>query len=200
LLAKEKEYLEDMIIAILLTDSEIRKNPNGRSLHFRLDQRKIRVLVDYLKRFNLVSQFNFDTHTLEGYVKPSLMLETTLKTWAWDNKIQVIDPLSLRLNALYIWLGLFAKKTIHGVAVPTSLDSGLQYTLARIFLEKFKSHLIPGPYIKVKPFSPIMLNAFKSNRPIEESMELSYLLPKNEVTAIKALVAEWEAERSNYVY
>lgn len=189
-----------MIVAILLSKSEIKKNPNGRSLHFKLEQRKISVFLDYLQKFNVQSEFLFDPFTLEGSVRPSIMLESILKNWVSGNRIQTIDPLTLRLNTYFIWIGLFAKKTLQGTVIPTNLDLDTQYTLSRFFHQQFQSYLIPGHHMNIKPFSPIMLQTIKSNRPIEESMELSYLTPEKEKKAIRELVAEWEVERSNYVH
>ncbi|HER2025621.1 TPA: hypothetical protein VJR00_001875, partial [Streptococcus pyogenes] len=186
---KERERLEDMIIAILLSQPKIRHEKNGRSLFFKLDQRKIVIFLDYLQRFNIKSQFNFDYDSMEGQIFPSVMLENVLRKWVCHEHIQVVDPISLRLNAYYIWIGLFAKKTLNSVAIPTDLDIGLQHTLSRLFREQFETDLIPGNLMQIKPFRRVMLTAIKTNRPMEESMELSYLLPHKEKDEIKTLVA-----------
>lgn len=197
---KEREKLEDIIIAILLYQTDVRQNPNGRSLHFKLEKRKVPIFLDYLSRYHLKSQFLFDLDTLEGQVLPSIMLESVLRTWVSNNQVQSIDPLSLRINAYYMWIGLFAEKTINNVAIQTDLDPSIQYTLSQFFHQQFGVNLSQGRKMVIKPFSPIMLHAIQSNRPIEESMELSYLLPNKEKSFIKTLVTEWEEERANYAY
>lgn len=197
---KTREKLEDIIVAILLSKTDIRKGKNGRSLHFELKPRKIPVFIDYLERYNLHSQIVFNLSTLEGHVLPSLMLETILRSWVKIDQVQSVDPLSLRLNTYYMWMGLFAEKTPHSVAIPTDLDPSIQYTLSTLFHQQFNVPLTQGSMMQIKPFSPIMLQAIQTNRPIEESMELSYLLPNKEKDTIKQLVSQWEEERANYAY
>lgn len=200
LTTKEIEKLEDMVVAILLSETNIHKSREGRGLYFKLETRKLDIFLDYLQRFNLHSQFEYDPLTLEAYVKPSLMLEAILKIWVWDDRVQVIDPSTLRLNAYFIWIGLFGKKINNGVAIPSDLDPSLQYTLIHLFYNQFKTNLYRGNLMQIKPFSPIMLQAINSNRPLEESMELSYLLPKKEKENLKKLVSDLEEERANYAY
>ncbi|MFD5853587.1 hypothetical protein ACFWGC_25985 [Cytobacillus pseudoceanisediminis] len=197
---KTREKLEDIIVAILLSKTDIRKDKNGRTLHFVLKPRKIPVFIDYLERYNLHSQIVFNLSTLEGHVLPSLMLETILRSWVKNDQVQSVDPLSLRLNTYYMWMGLFAEKTPHSVAIPTDLDPSIQYTLSTLFHQQFNVPLTQGSMMQIKPFSPIMLQAIQTNRPIEESMELSYLLPNKEKDTIKQLVSQWEEERANYAY
>lgn len=197
---KTREKLEDMIVAILLSKTDIRKGEYGRSLHFVLKPRKIPVLIDYLERYNLHSQIVFNLSTLEGHVLPSLMLETILRSWVKNDQVQSVDPLSLRLNTYYMWMGLFAEKTPHSVAIPTDLDPSIQYTLSTLFHQQFNVPLTQGSMMQIKPFSPVMMQAIQTNRPIEESMELSYLLPNKEKDTIKQLVSQWEEERANYAY
>jgi len=197
---KEIKPLEDMIVAILLAEWEIQKDEQGRRLHFRLDRRKLNVFWDYLNRFKIIEYVSFDPITLNGYIKPSIMLERILKEWTGENQVQRIDPRKLRLNMYLIWVGLFAKKTFNGVAIKTSLGKEQQRTLAILFNEQFDSTLIVGNTIQLTPFSPILLRAVQSNRPIEECIELSYLLPQKEKKIIKQKIIDWEEERSTYAY
>ena len=200
LLDKKREHLEDMIVAILLGNSKITRKPNGRCLYFKIDDRKTDILYSYLEGFRLEDQFNIDTWTGDFYVKPSIMLENVLKNWVLDDKVEVIDPLTLRLNAYYIWISLFGEKKPNGVSILTNLDSSLQYTLTELFKQQFGTKVYQGNTMHIKPFSPIVLHAFKSNRPLQESMELTYLLPFKEKEGIKKLVLEWENERATYAY
>lgn len=197
---KEIEKLEDLIVAVLLSQTSIHKTHSGRSVVFKLKERKVSIFLDYLQRFNLTSQFEYSPLTLEAYIRPSLMLEHILKIWIKEDKVQVIDPSTLRLNAYFMWIALFGEKTTTGVAVPTELDSNLQYTLKNLFEDQFDTTLYRGQLMQISPFNPIMLHAIKSNRPLEESMELSYLMPQKEKEYLKEKVYELEEERANYAY
>ncbi|WP_282155761.1 hypothetical protein [Cytobacillus gottheilii] len=197
---KIKEKLEDLTIAILLTKTDIRQTENGRSLFFTLKERKVPILRDYLQRYQLKQQVAFDESSLTGYIAPSIMLEGVLRSWTLENRVSSINPLALGSNAYYLWISLFAEKAAHGVVIPSDLDPDVQHTLTYLFNQQFGVSLYRGSLMQIRPFSPIMLKAIKSNRPIEESMELSYLLPLVEKEEFKTLITEWEEERSNYAY
>lgn len=194
----EREKLEDFIIAILLHECQILKTPQGKALAFTVEKRKEPLLRDYLKRFNLNSYVEFDSETLEGYLLPSFILERILRIWVKNDKVYVIDPSTLRINALFILIALFAKNNGNSVYIPSSLERDLQNSLAHFFELSFRTNLITGKLMKIKPFSPVVLKAIQYNRSIEESMEITHLLPSQEKEALKEMVLEWEKEISHY--
>jgi hypothetical protein len=197
---KEREKFEDLVVAILLSKTKILKKTSGRSLRFELEERKISIFQDYIQRYHLSSQIEFNESKFVGAILPSIMLENILRTWVLEDRVRSINPLALRANTYYLWISLFGEKNENSVSIQTDLDPDIQHTLTYLFNQQFGVSLYRGNRMQIMPFSPIMLQAIKSNRPIEESMELSYLLPNKEKAKIKAAVTEWEEERANYAF
>lgn len=197
---KEREKLEDFIIAILLNKADIRKEREGRYLFFQLKKnRKSIILDDYIKRYNLMNFIIYNEKKLTGYVRPSLMLESVLRIWTENGKVHIIDPISLRFGAYYMWIALFAERTPNGtIIIQSELEHQVQYTLSILFKEQFGVNLIPGNPLRITPFSPILIGSVKYNRPIKESMELSHLLPDKEREQLQNLITEWSKEREHY--
>lgn len=198
---KSIKPLEDLIVAILLSEWDIQQCREGRCLHFKLERRKQTILEDYVHRFKLKENVVFDSHTSKGYIKPSIMLERVLKSWVEDNEVQAIEPRNLRLNMYLMWIALFGIKFTDRVVIQSSLGFNQQQTLSVLFNDEFQSMLIPGKMIQIKPFRFILLRALvQASRPTDECIELSYLLPEKEKISFQQSIIDWEEEHSTYVY
>ncbi|WP_028393943.1 hypothetical protein [Bacillus cihuensis] len=193
--------LEDLIIAALIAKPYLVTNKEGRSLCFKLEERKIPILNNYIQHFHLTNYITINKPLLTGIIHPSIMLERILRDWTLEGYVQTINPQKTSLNMFLIWVALFGQKTEKSVIVSTDLGIEQQRTLALLFYNHFHSNIIcAGSYMQIKPFSPLFLRALQSNRPIEECMELTFLLPKKEKNIIKQQISEWEEERSTYAY
>ncbi|MDQ0273511.1 hypothetical protein [Cytobacillus purgationiresistens] len=194
------KWLEDIIIACLITQPNILSSKDGRSLSFTIEERKERVLLDYIDRYQLNSNLYYDQQNHQCEIRPSIMLERILKEWLMNDLVTYLNPKHLRINTYLLWISLFGMKARNGVMLQTTLGIEQQYTLSVLFKEQFQIDLLQGGYFRIIPFSPILFKAIQLNRSIEEIMELSYMLPNKEKDSIKLLISEWEDERANYAY
>lgn len=189
--------LEDLIIAIFLSECHIMKTPNGRELQFNLEQRKIQLFHSYIHRNGIDNHIRFNTETNVGQIKQSVLLEKILQEWTNNGVVTAIDPRIVKTSTFLLWISLFARKTKKGVTIDTNLPELIQRDIPYYFRSYINTTLYPkGSSFDIKPFHFVLTSSITAQRPASEILELNFLLPENEEPVFKKIMAEREAETS----
>lgn len=200
-MTKQQVALEDLIVSVLLAKHKMVYKKQGRELHFSLNERKMTLLQAYLKQYDLTDHVSLDEENNLAIIKQSVTLEMLVRDWTMEGVVVALDPGKLRTQTFLLWVCLFARKTErHNVVIDSELQKGPQRTLIHLFNQHMDAELLgTGSYLKIKPFSTLLLLSLNIRRPMFETAELNYLLPPRERSRMNEMLDEWKEERSIHV-
>lgn len=181
--------LEELIIAVLLSDCNIDNTPNGRHISFIIDERKIPYLENYIRENNIFPHVEYDKNENTWMIKQSILLEKILREWTDFTEVIAVDPRYISENCLLLWILLFAEKTQKGVSIQTNLPANIRKDIPYYFEDLFKVRLFEkGNSFYIKTYYTLLYRANQIKRPAMDHLELNYLLHDHEVKKYKAKI------------
>ncbi|MGF9975506.1 hypothetical protein [Viridibacillus arvi] len=175
--------VEDLIVAILLSDSHIRKNHRKNyEILFSLDKEKNYILHNYVIRNNIQDSISIKQIDDQKYVfENNIMLERIVRDWTDGQRVTSINPQLLNTNVYTLLICLFAYKGKKDVIIHTNMAREAQATVQFFIYELMGTHLIPnGKVFKVRLLNKLVAKSIIEGRPYYESMEIMSLLSDQE--------------------
>lgn len=194
--------LRDLIIAILISDSEIKNtNSNGKQIFFTLEQRKQYILENYISRNHLENSVSIkqidNTHFI---MKNNLILESIVQDWTGGKQqiVQYVNPQLLNTNVFILLICLFGKRGKKDVVIKTNLARKAQETLQYVVYELIGINCIPtNKHFKIRLLNKLVAKSIMEGRPAYESMEMMLLLTEPE-KKIFLNVSNYEGDHLSY--
>lgn len=203
MLESKIRHIEDLIVAIMLSDSQIQKNRyNGYEISFNLDHTKKYILENYISRNKItddicIRQVGYESYVLEN----NLLLERIIRDWTDGQTVVSINPGLLNSNVCLLLLCLFATKGKRNIIIKTNMNASAQTTLQYLCYELFKIHFIPnGKHFKIRLLNNLISKSISEGRPYYESTELILLLSELDRLTFLNSRREHEKERLSYAF
>ncbi|MCM3390572.1 hypothetical protein LG296_19650 (plasmid) [Ureibacillus chungkukjangi] len=179
---KNLRYTEDLVVAILLGNSVIKKKKGKHTLEFTLEDNKKFILDMYIEKNN-INSLNIEKCNSKFILHSSFILERIIKEWTDSIQVSLIDPRYFNRNMFTIWLCLFGHKKKRAVVIQhNNLTYEVQEVLVRLFKEIMNSTTIVtnNYYFKIGAFDKLVMDSIRNNRPSYETAELGTFLNEKE--------------------
>lgn len=183
---------ENIIVAILLGNSEIIKKYNGlHEVQFKLPTNRSHILEQYLENNTYANVDITPINEIEHRYRlnTSFTLEKIIRDWTNEQgKITVFDPTKLTANVFTLWLCLFTIQDTFSVTIKsTSCTKEVAQALCRLY-----EGLIESSYICYKDskfhigaLNSVLVYSLRNNRPSYETLSIASLMtvdyPLNEL-------------------